>query len=96
MSGVVLGDIGRKNGINGIDNGFVLFKNYRVPYDSLLDSLSHINPEGKFRSSIKNNEKRFGNMLIGLMGGRLCVTGSSACHMHMSLCIAIRFSAIRK
>lgn len=42
MPGVIVGDCGSKIGLNGIDNGFLIFKNYRVPYDALLDRFSQI------------------------------------------------------
>ncbi|CAG9324575.1 unnamed protein product [Blepharisma stoltei] len=96
MPGVTVGDCGMKNGLNGIDNGFILFKDYFVPYDALLDRISHISNEGKFKSIIKNNEKRLGIMLLSLMGGRISCIGSTSISMHLSLTIAIRFSATRK
>mmetsp|Transcript_17771 Transcript_17771/g.17742 ORF Transcript_17771/g.17742 Transcript_17771/m.17742 type:complete len:641 (-) Transcript_17771:42-1964(-) len=94
--GVVLGDCGKKIGLEGIDNGFILFKNYRIAYDCLLDKFSSINPEGKFKSAIKNKEKRFGIMIAGLVGGRIsCVSGCEQ-DMRNALTIALRFSAVRK
>ena len=36
MPGVRLGDIGPKLGINGSDNGFLLFNNYRIPRRNML------------------------------------------------------------
>jgi acyl-CoA oxidase len=71
--GCIIGNLGEKLGLNGIDNGFIFFQNYRVPYDSLLDRFSQVSPEGKFKSSIKNKEKRFGTMMTGLTRGRLGV-----------------------
>lgn len=37
LDGVIIGDIGPKMGYEGIDNGYMYFNNFRVPYDSLLD-----------------------------------------------------------
>lgn len=96
LDGVVIGDNGSKSGVNGIDNGFLIFKNYRVPYDSLLDKLSQITPDGKFKSSIKNKDKRFGLMLSGLFGGRLGLISCAELAARNALTIAIRYSAIRK
>lgn len=42
-AGVNIGDCGSKVGLEGIDNGFLEFSNYRVPYDALLDRFSSIN-----------------------------------------------------
>jgi acyl-CoA oxidase len=38
--GIELGDCGPKLGLNGIDNGWCLFKHFKVPYDCLLDKYS--------------------------------------------------------
>lgn len=40
LPGVTLGDCGKKAGLDGIDNGFLIFKDVRVPYDNLLDRFS--------------------------------------------------------
>ena len=36
ITGVIVGDIGNKLGYSGMDNGFVMFENYRVPRDAML------------------------------------------------------------
>ncbi|CAG9330240.1 unnamed protein product [Blepharisma stoltei] len=96
INGVTLGDCGHKSGLQGIDNGFLLFKNYRVPYDALLDKYSQISPDGKFKSHIKNKEKRFGLMLTGLITGRCSIVIVSELHTRNALTIAIRYAAVRK
>lgn len=96
FEGVVSGDCGKKLGLDGIDNGFILFKNYYVAYDSLLDKFSSINQDGKFKSAIKNKEKRFGIMIAGLVGGRIAVISGTEENMRNGLTIALRFSAVRK
>ncbi|OMJ65561.1 hypothetical protein SteCoe_37990 [Stentor coeruleus] len=95
VEGIHIGDCGAKSGLTGIDNGFILFQNLRVPYDALLDRLSKITPEGKYKSSFKNNEKRFGIMLSGLTGGRTGILGSTEVNLRNALTIAIRYGAIR-
>ena len=94
--GVIIGDCGKKSENEGIDNGFIIFKNYKVPYDSLLDKFSHINSEGKFSSSIKKKEKRLSTMLGALFRGRSSVVNSSEGNLKNALTIGIRWSAIRK
>lgn len=42
MPGVQIGDCGPKNGFEGIDNGWLIFKNVKIPYDNLLDKYSKI------------------------------------------------------
>lgn len=58
--GVVIGDMGEKVGLNGIDNGFAIFDNYRIPKDSLLDKTGTVSSDGKYITPIKDPRKRFG------------------------------------
>lgn len=52
--GVTIGDCGNKNGANNIDNGYLLFDNYRIPKDYCLDRLSGVDENGKFYNNAKN------------------------------------------
>lgn len=48
MPGVTLGDCGEKNGVHSLDNGFIILKDVRIPYDNLLDKYSSIDEKGNF------------------------------------------------
>lgn len=96
IDGVVLGDCGPKMSLNGIDNGFVLFKNYRVSYDALLDKLTQISAAGKVKSSVKNKDKRLGIMIGALIRGRNSVIVASSLTLVNSVSCALRYSAVRK
>jgi acyl-CoA oxidase len=96
IPGVIIGDCGAKVGLIAIDNGFLLFKGYRVPYDSLLDRLSSITPEGKFKSNIKDPQKRFSAMLSGLIRGRQSCVINAEVNSRNALTVAIRYAAVRK
>jgi len=96
LPGVIAGDCGDKVGWNGIDNGFIIFKDVRVPYDNLLDRFSSIDQKGNYSSSIKNAGKRFALTISALSGGRVFIIGSSANMLVNSLTIATRFAAVRK
>lgn len=63
FSGVIVGDMGEKIALNGVDNGFVIFQNYRIPRDNLLNKTGDISPEGRYSSRIKDPQKRMGNDL---------------------------------
>ena len=43
LPGVTLGDCGKKQGLDGIDNGFMIFDNVRIPKANLLNRFSDIN-----------------------------------------------------
>lgn len=94
--GLLIGDCGAKIGLDSIDNGFMMFNQYQIPYDALLDRLSSITSEGKFKSNIKNSEKRFSAMLSGLIRGRLSCLINSEHNARNALTIAIRYAAVRK
>ncbi len=51
--------MGRKMGMNGVDNGKLWFDNVRVPRTNLLDAFSQVEKGGAFRSSIKSARQRF-------------------------------------
>lgn len=45
LDGIVIGDIGPKYGYPGMDNGYMLFDNHRVPHSALLSRYSGVNSE---------------------------------------------------
>ena len=95
LPGVVIGDCGYKNGNNSIDNGFLIFKNYRIPRENLLDKFSQVEPNGEFKTSIKNPDKRFGIQLGSLAVGRITLSANSTSQLINALTIATRFCAVR-
>ena len=95
LPGLTIGDCGKKLSLDGIDNGFMLFHNYHVPYDCLLDKYSQIR-DGKFKSLIKNKDKRLGVMMAGLVRGRLSVIFGSEINARNCLTIALRYAGLRK
>lgn len=62
--GVIVGDLGEKIALNGIDNGFVMFQNYRIPRENLLNKTGDVSPEGQYISHIKDPKKRMGKDFI--------------------------------
>ncbi|XP_066998217.2 peroxisomal acyl-coenzyme A oxidase 3 isoform X2 [Anabrus simplex] len=94
--GVIVGDMGEKVGLNGMDNGFAIFTNYRIPRENLLDRRGGIDDQGSYVSVIKDPRKRFGASLAPLLGGRVAITVICASNLAKSVCIAIRYSAVRQ
>uniref|UniRef100_A0A8C9EJG5 Acyl-coenzyme A oxidase n=1 Tax=Pavo cristatus TaxID=9049 RepID=A0A8C9EJG5_PAVCR len=95
MPGVMVGDIGKKIGQNGLDNGFAMFHNVRIPKESILNITGDVSPEGKYSSSFKDVKERFSAALGSLSTGRILITAVSATNLKLALSIAIRFSATR-
>lgn len=75
FAGVSVGDMGAKVGLNGVDNGFVMFDHYRIPREYLLSKLGHITDDGQFVSPIKDPKKRIGASFGSLSGGRVNICG---------------------
>jgi acyl-CoA oxidase len=46
LPGVLVGDCGPKSGLNGIDNGFLLFDKVRIPVGNQLDRISGVDEKG--------------------------------------------------
>lgn len=96
FKGVLIGDCGHKNGNNMIDNGFLMFQNYRIPKDYALDRISGVDKNGKFFAQLDDPEKRFGLYMGPLSVGRAFVAVNSVTASTSALAIAIRYSNIRK
>ncbi|KFP26942.1 Peroxisomal acyl-coenzyme A oxidase 3, partial [Colius striatus] len=95
MPGVMVGDIGKKLGQNGLDNGFAMFHNVRIPKESILNIAGDVTAEGKYSSSVKDAKERFSVSLGSLSTGRILITAISVTNLKLALSIAIRFSAAR-
>ncbi|XP_048458988.1 peroxisomal acyl-coenzyme A oxidase 3-like [Rhincodon typus] len=96
MPGVMVGDIGKKLGLNGIDNGFAMFHNVRIPRENLLNRTGDVTPEGTYTTSFKNSNDRFGASLGALSSGRVSITGIATTNLKLCLTIGIRYSAVRR
>ncbi|XP_014483341.1 PREDICTED: peroxisomal acyl-coenzyme A oxidase 3 isoform X2 [Dinoponera quadriceps] len=96
LPGVIVGDMGEKIGLNGIDNGFVIFDKYSVPRSCLLNRNSDVTEDGKYSATIKDESKRFGSSLGALSGGRVAITNICAEYMALAMVIAIRYCSVRK
>ncbi|XP_037959997.1 peroxisomal acyl-coenzyme A oxidase 3 [Teleopsis dalmanni] len=94
--GVTVGDLGEKIGLNGIDNGFVMFNQYRIPKENLLSKTGDIDEAGRYSSPIKDNRKRLGASLGALSAGRVNICSLAFVALSKAITIATRYSACRK
>lgn len=94
--GIIVGDMGEKIGLNGVDNGFLLFNNYEIPRENLLNKLGDVSEDGQYITPYKDPNKRHGAALGSLSGGRVYITGMCEAYTTHALTIAIRYAGIRK
>lgn len=96
LPGITIGDCGPKNGLNDVDNGFILFDNVRIPRINQLGRISGVDSNGKFYTTISSEEKRFGLQLAALSGGRAYLAANTPCIAINALAIAVRYTCSRR
>ncbi|CAL8130572.1 unnamed protein product [Orchesella dallaii] len=94
--GCIIGDMGEKIGLNGKDNGFIMFDHYSIPRDSLLNRNGKVTADGRYITPFKDPNKRFGASLGNLSAGRVGIVSMCVANMITTLPIAIRYSAVRR
>lgn len=90
-TGVEIGDIGKKYGYDPIDNGFIAFRNYRIPRMNMLMRFSQVTPQGELKK-MGNDQIMYGCMLI--MRNVMCLFASLL--LSISTTIAVRYSCVRR
>lgn len=92
LEGVHVGDIGPKFGYNTMDNGFLLFRNVKVPHSSMLARFSRVDPQtGKYirttPPALVYGTLTFIRCTIVMMAGATLARGVT---------VAVRYGAIRR
>jgi acyl-CoA oxidase len=96
LPGITIEDCGRKMGLNGVDNGKILFHHVVIPKDNMLDRFASVTEEGTFSSPISSDNRRFFTMLGTLVGGRIGIPRSGLAASKAGLTIAIRYGDQRR
>lgn len=92
LDGIIIGDIGPKYGYMSMDNGYMLFNNVRVPYDTMLSRYAKVDPDtGKLKKS--------GHPAV-VYGSLTNIRANIVMHARLILAravtIAVRYTAIRR
>lgn len=96
LPGITIGDCGKKIGQESIDNGFIIFNNFRIPRENLLNRMSNVTRDGKFETTIPSPDQRLALILGGISQGRLLIIGFAPRIIGHGLKIALRFAAMRR
>ncbi|MFD1824851.1 acyl-CoA dehydrogenase [Mumia zhuanghuii] len=96
LPGVTTSDCGVKGGLNGVDNGRIVFDQVRVPRQNLLDQYASVAEDGTYSSPIDNPNRRFFTMLGTLIRGRVSIAGASGAAARHALALAVRYALQRR
>lgn len=89
--GIAIGDIGKKMGRDGIDNGWIQYSNVRIPRQFLLMKYTQVDRSGNV------TEAALAQLALGaLIGGRVSMAYDSYQVSKRFLTIAIRYAAVRR
>ncbi|MDI1227651.1 MAG: acyl-CoA dehydrogenase family protein [bacterium] len=96
MAGVTIEDCGHKTGLNGVDNGYLSFKDVKIPKEHMLDRFAQVDADGNYQSDIKKKSQRFFKMIGTLVTGRIFVSMISLSGAKNALASSIRHAESRK
>lgn len=93
--GVTIEDMGVKLGLNGIDNGRLIFSNVVIPRVNMLNKYNDVTEDGQFISETPKINARFFKVADRLLSGRLCISAMCIAGTKAVLHHTIRYSQQR-
>lgn len=75
---------------------FVLFDNYRIPRENLLNRTGDVEKDGTYKTPYKDPNKRHGASLGALSFGRVNITTMCNAYLTKAVTVAVRYAAVRK
>lgn len=91
LPGVAIGDIGKKMGRDGIDNGWIQFTNVRIPRAYMLMKHTQVTRDGVV------HEPPLAQLTYGaLLQGRTAMVADASNVSKKALTIALRYAAVRR
>ncbi|MFA7480936.1 MAG: acyl-CoA dehydrogenase [Vulcanimicrobiota bacterium] len=96
LPGIQIEDDGFKVGLNGVDNGRIIFNKVRVPRENMLDKFGSVSTNGEYSSPINNSGKRFFMMLSTLVMGRVSISAAVNTMAKVGLAITVRYAEQRR
>ncbi|GMR47787.1 hypothetical protein PMAYCL1PPCAC_17982, partial [Pristionchus mayeri] len=97
LPGIKVGDMGEKPGHwNGVENGWMMFEDYRCSLDALLNRGCDLTNDARYVHSFKSDRDKKSVSLGALSIGRIGIVGKGVNACRMAATIGIRYSAVRK
>ncbi|CAO1632561.1 unnamed protein product [Parajaminaea phylloscopi] len=91
LPGINIGDIGKKMGRDGIDNGYIQFTNVRIPRAYMLMKHSQVSRDGQV------TEPPLQQLTYGaLLSGRTAMVADAANTAKKALTVSVRYAAVRR
>ncbi|KAK4876258.1 hypothetical protein RN001_012680 [Aquatica leii] len=94
--GLTIKDCGKKVGLNGVDNGVLMFHNYRIPRSYLLNKYANVTSQGEYLTNMSSPGRVFSSTIGNLSTGRASVIQESSEYLSYAVTIAVRYAAVRK
>ncbi|CDW76918.1 acyl-coenzyme a oxidase [Stylonychia lemnae] len=91
LPGIDAGDIGPKIGYNSKDNGFIIFKNVRIPRTNMMMKYCRVDREGKME--LDGDPRLLYSVMLGI---RVWIMISAWMYLGQSVLIAGRYSVVRR
>jgi len=91
LPGIECGDIGPKFGYSSKDNGFLIFKNVRIPRDQLLRRYVNVDRDGNF--SVKGDLRQLYGVMMFV---RVSIAIGCAKSLGLALTIGTRYAVVRR
>lgn len=91
LPGITIGEIGNKLGMNGVNNGFLGFKNVRIPRTNMLMKNAQLLEDGTFVKP-PSSVLTYGTMMFV----RVVIVRDMANYLSKAVTIATRYSCVRR
>jgi acyl-CoA oxidase len=93
--GVEIEDMGKKLGLNGLDNARLRFTHVKVPREAMLNRYSNVDAQGQFTSQISKKRDRFLKVADRLLSGRICIASMMNATFKLASYAGFKFSQSR-
>ncbi|KAK5638779.1 hypothetical protein RI129_013074 [Pyrocoelia pectoralis] len=93
--GVIVGDMGEKAGLNGVDHAFIRFNTYPIPRENMLNRIADVTEDGGYithQNSIDAHKIR--HCIFSIPRIRIITVANA--YLVNAITIAIRYAGVRK